>query len=262
MRDIKYCSSCGNKLNSDSMFCDKCGQKVTKETSEIIKCPFCQSSLQKNVIKCPNCGEWINKSQKPINKKANNIFIKINKLLSNKKLFYIPNIVFIYALINTIFYQIINIINHEYFVYDTIEAQDASILSGFWIRDSYIYHLSNEMDSFTHFIHQIGIILYGDFNVLMNTYSLSGGITDSIDILWFILFLISLIVSIHVINKKKLNSYFYLILTVIAFILMLFCSRFILFHFLEILLIIILLMIFTITLKKISKHFQKYEEYK
>ena len=30
MRDIKYCSSCGNKLNSGSIFCVKCGQKVTK----------------------------------------------------------------------------------------------------------------------------------------------------------------------------------------------------------------------------------------
>ncbi len=257
MDDIKYCSNCGNKLNSDSVFCDKCGQKVMKDTNEIIKCPYCQSSLQKNVIKCPNCGEWIDKSQKPIKKNINNLFKKIHKLTSNKKLFYIPKIVFVYAFINTIFYQINNFINHKFFVFDTIESSSPNFTNPYLYiyahssPTTYNYYLSHKMDSFTQFIHQIGTILYGDFNSLMDNYTLSGGITDKIDIIWFILFLISLIVSIQVINNRKnLKSYFYLILTIVSYTLMLVCSRTIRFNILPHMLIIILIIIIAI----ISRH--------
>jgi rRNA maturation endonuclease Nob1 len=66
--DMTYCSSCGNKIESNAKFCPECGTPTAKSSTnntsqhtqeysgKIIKCPNCGEILQSFVRTCPTCG--------------------------------------------------------------------------------------------------------------------------------------------------------------------------------------------------------------
>ena len=89
------------------------------------------------------------------------------------------------------------------------------------IGNSYYTHTqTHEMDGLAQLIYNIGTVLYGNLTSSYE-YCLSGGITAVTDKIWLILFLFSLVASIlfvaHIRDKK---SVFYLIITIISFLLM------------------------------------------
>ena len=65
IQDIKFCSNCGNRLDSGAMFCSRCGKKILEESYESghvlhsNKCESCGANLRKleaNHYVCDYCG--------------------------------------------------------------------------------------------------------------------------------------------------------------------------------------------------------------
>ena len=224
MEDELYCSNCGNKLDENSVFCNKCGQKIKQdtETENSAKCPYCQSNISKKALKCPNCGEWVDESQKLKHKKNNfkDLFNKyVTSFNSNKKAVLCSKIIiyitFIYAVINRLLYSWFNSIIREYFVY---ESHSNSV--GFYVNSYYTFSQTHDMDGLTQLIYNIGTVLYGNLTGSYK-YSLSRGITAITDKIWLVLFLVSLVASIlFIAHKRDKKSVFYLIITIISFLLM------------------------------------------
>lgn len=62
----KFCSKCGNKINSDSTkFCSKCGAQLNSfvENNPSIKCPRCNSPVSAGSLICVNCGCSLNQEE-------------------------------------------------------------------------------------------------------------------------------------------------------------------------------------------------------
>ncbi|MBO7420853.1 MAG: zinc-ribbon domain-containing protein [Spirochaetaceae bacterium] len=62
-----YCTSCGNKLDEDSVFCSKCGSHKDS-TDKYLYCENCGSKINNDAAFCTECGtpipEKILKSRK------------------------------------------------------------------------------------------------------------------------------------------------------------------------------------------------------
>lgn len=62
----KFCSKCGNKINSDSTrFCSKCGAQLNSfvENNPTIRCPRCNSPVSAESLICVNCGCSLNQEE-------------------------------------------------------------------------------------------------------------------------------------------------------------------------------------------------------
>lgn len=55
VKNSKFCSNCGNKIEIGEKFCSKCGNKI----DIIKKCPYCQYTIKEGSKFCSNCGKEI-----------------------------------------------------------------------------------------------------------------------------------------------------------------------------------------------------------
>ncbi|MFP4457745.1 MAG: zinc-ribbon domain-containing protein [Clostridia bacterium] len=54
-KEVKFCPSCGNKLDAKAKFCNSCGFQFVEENTKIF-CKGCGAELKSDTIFCPKCG--------------------------------------------------------------------------------------------------------------------------------------------------------------------------------------------------------------
>lgn len=66
---MKYCETCGAKLEENAKFCTACGALIIEENKETICCPSCHAELERQMLFCPVCGHRTDEEPDPVLKK-------------------------------------------------------------------------------------------------------------------------------------------------------------------------------------------------